>query len=90
MDASNGHPVLRPGRLNSYIAYSVACGIAWAVVWALVLAFDPKHTVDHVVWVFLGWLVGWTGATIARLVYPPPKKHPSAGPTSFFQGFRET
>jgi hypothetical protein len=90
MQSSNGHPFLRPGRLNTFTAYSIGCGIAWAVVWALVLAFDSKHTVAHVVWVFLGWLIGWMSATIARLVYPPPKKRPSAGPTSFFQGFRET
>lgn len=90
MRHSNSHPFLRPGRLNSYAAYSVGCGIAWAVVWALVLWLDPKRTVDHVVWVFLGWLIGWTSATIARLVYPPPKKRPSSGPASFFQGFRET
>jgi hypothetical protein len=87
---SNSHPVLRPRPLNSYAAYSIGCGIAWAIVWALVLALDPKHTIDKVVWVFLGWLIGWTSATIARLVYPPPKRRRSAGPTSFFQGFRET
>jgi hypothetical protein len=90
MRGSNSHPFLRPCRLNSYTSYSIGCGIAWAIVWALVLALDPKHTADKVVWVFLGWLIGWASATIARLVYPPPKKCRSAGPTSFFQGFRET
>ncbi len=90
MPHTEGHPFLRPRRLNSYAAYSVGCSIAWTVVWALVLAFDPKNTADHVLWVFLGWLIGWTSATIARLVYPPPKKRSSAGPKSFFQGFRET
>jgi hypothetical protein len=90
MTGSNSHPFLRPRRLNSYAAYSIGCAIAWGVVWALVLSLDRKPTVDKVLWVFLGWLIGWTSATIARLVYPPPKKRPSAGPRSFFQGFRET
>jgi hypothetical protein len=90
MKTSRPHPFGRPRRLNSYAAYGVGCGIAWALVWALVLALDPKSTVDKVVWVFLGWLIGWTSATIARLVYPPPRKRLSAGPGSFFQGFRET
>jgi hypothetical protein len=49
-----------------------------AIVWALVLALDPNHTVDKVVWVFLGCLIGWASATIARLAYPPPKCHARA------------
>jgi hypothetical protein len=76
--------------MNTYAAYSIGCGIAWALLWTLVLALDPKHTVDRVLWVFLGWLIGWTSATIARLVYPPPRKRRSAGPSSFFRGFGET
>jgi hypothetical protein len=90
MRASNGHPFLRPRGLNSYSAYSIGCGIAWTGVWAIALAIDPKHTVDVLGWVFLGWMIGWTSATIARVVYPPPKKRSSTGPTSFFQGFRQT
>jgi hypothetical protein len=25
--------------------------------------------------VFAGWVIGWLSATIARAVYPPPKRH---------------
>jgi acid phosphatase family membrane protein YuiD len=25
--------------------------------------------------VFSGWVIGWLSATIARAVYPPPKRH---------------
>jgi hypothetical protein len=25
--------------------------------------------------VFAGWVIGWTSATIARAVYPPPKSN---------------
>ena len=87
MNASREHPFLRPGRLNSYTAYSVGCAIAWAIIWAVVAAVDPTKTVAHLGWVFGGWVVGWASATIARVVYPPPKKRGSAGPSSFFQGF---
>ena len=88
METSNGHPLLRPGRLNSYTAYSIGWVIAWAVVWAVAVAIDPKQTVGWLGWVFGGWTVGWVSATIARIVYPPPKRRASAGPASFFQGFR--
>jgi hypothetical protein len=89
MQPSDGHPFLRPGRLNSYTAYAIGSAVAWAVVWAIAAAIDPSRTVDHLVWVFTGWVIGWTSATIARAVYPPPKKRSSATATSFFQGFRE-
>jgi hypothetical protein len=89
MRAPNRHRFLRPRRLNSYTAYSIGCAIAWAVVWAIASAIDPKKTRDNLLLVFAGWVIGWTSATIARVVYPAPKKRQSAGPRSFFQGFRE-
>lgn len=74
------------GRLNSYLGYSVGCAVAWGLVWVIVEIVDPRKTVDHLTWVFLGWLIGWTSATIARVVYPPPQRRPRVGPRSFFQG----
>jgi hypothetical protein len=35
-----------------------------------------KTSTEHsVLYVILGWALGWTSATIARYVYPPPKKY---------------
>ncbi len=90
MEASHVHPFLRPGRLNTYAAYSSGCAIAWAVVWAIAAAIDPKQPLDDLLLVFAGWVIGWTSATIARVVDPPPRKRDSAGPRSFFQGFGTT
>jgi hypothetical protein len=90
MAASDVHPFARPGGLNSYTAYGIGCGIAWAAVLAIAARVAGKHTFDRILLVFFGWVIGWTSATIARLVYPPPKKRPSTGPTAFFQGFRDT
>jgi hypothetical protein len=89
MRASEGHPLGGPGRLNTYAAYSIGCAVAWAVVWAI-FAITTKADRDQLLVFFIGWLVGWGSATLARVVYAPPKKRESAGPTSFFQGFRET
>jgi hypothetical protein len=82
MEASNRHPFLRPGRLNTYTAYSIGCIIAWAVVWARVLLTKRRETLGTIRIFFIGWVSGWTSATIARVVYPPPKKWRPAGPTS--------
>jgi hypothetical protein len=90
MQASNGHPFVRPGWLNTYIGYRICCGIAWVALLAIAAAVARKHTLDGILLAFFGWVIGWTPATIARLVYPPPKKRTSTGPTSFFQGFRDT
>lgn len=46
-------------------------------MWAAILigvsigASDATRKVFYVL--FLGWMIGWTSATIARVVYPPPK-----------------
>jgi hypothetical protein len=59
-------------KLNSYAAYSVGCVIAWAILWIVVGTQSSEATRERLLYVFLGWLLGWTSATIARSVYPPP------------------
>ena len=66
-------PAMR-SRLNTYTAYSIGCAIVWAVILALVATAGTKHTAHKVLLVFAGWVLGWTSATIARYVYPPPKR----------------
>ncbi len=58
---------------NTYAAYSVGCAAVWAVLLAVVAATAKAHTLHTILLVFGGWLIGWTSATIARYVYPPPK-----------------
>jgi hypothetical protein len=58
---------------NTYTGYSIGCAVVWALVLigvAVVAGGDKLHTV---ILVFLGWVIGWLSATIARSVYPPPK-----------------
>jgi len=64
---------------RSYTTYSVALGIVWAVLLLLVPA-GKRHTI---LLVFGGFVIGWLSATIARYVYPPPKKYrPDTGTAS--------
>jgi hypothetical protein len=67
-------------RLNTYRAYTVGCAIAWAILWIVVGTQSSEATQEHVLFAFLGWLLGWTSATIARVVYPPPAKRKSNDP----------
>ena len=62
-------------RLNTYTAYSIASAIVWVVLIAIGVATGKTSTQHTVVYVILGWVIGWTSATIARYVYPPPKKY---------------
>jgi hypothetical protein len=55
-------------RLHTYTAYSIGCAIAWAAVLAV-----AHRKEGEVLPVFAGWVIGWTSATIARYVYPPPR-----------------
>jgi hypothetical protein len=68
-------------RLNSYTAYSIGCAAVWAVILAVVSAGAGNDTRHTFLLVFLGWVVGWLSATIARAVYPPPKLRPPVNTT---------
>jgi uncharacterized membrane protein YfcA len=60
-------------RLNTYAAYSIGCAVAWGVILAVAATAGKEDTLHTLLLVFCGWVVGWTSATIARYVYPPPK-----------------
>lgn len=62
-------------RAASYTSYSIACAIVWAVILAVVSSATDDATRHKLVMVFGGWVIGWLSATIARAVYPPPKRH---------------
>lgn len=59
---------------RTYTAYSIACAIVWAGVLAVVWANTSQTTRHTYTLVCSGWFIGWLSATIARVVYPPPRK----------------
>ena len=63
-------------RQGSYTSYSIACAVVWALVLVILAAAGEKEKLRKILPVFGGWWVGWTSATIARYVYPPPKSSP--------------
>ena len=65
--------------MRSFTAYSVACGIVWAVLLAGRMIVGHGHPDQIVIYVFFGWVIGWLSATIARFVYPPPRRWRTGG-----------
>jgi hypothetical protein len=61
-------------RYRTYTAYSIGVGV-WAVLLVLASIFDPAGRRNDIFLVFAGFAIGWLSATIARFVYPPPKKY---------------
>jgi hypothetical protein len=59
--------------LNTYAGYSIGVAVVWAVILAVVELGASSHKKHIFLLVFLGWAIGWVSATIARVVYPPPK-----------------
>jgi hypothetical protein len=62
-------------RTRSYTTYSIAVGIVWAVLLVLASLLASASKWHNILLVFLGFAIGWLSATIARYVYPPPKKY---------------
>jgi hypothetical protein len=59
---------------RNYWAYSIGCFVVWAVILASVAAQASHDTRHNVLLVFGGWTIAWVSTTIARFVYPPPKR----------------
>ena len=61
-------------KRNTYTAYSIACAMVWGVILAITWAAADESHRHTITIVFAGWVIGWLSATIARFVYPPPKR----------------
>jgi len=66
-------------RLRTYWAYSIGCAVVWAVLLLVVAAKGTTANVHTYLLVFGGFAIGWTSATIARYVNPPPKVRAARG-----------
>jgi ABC-type Fe3+-siderophore transport system permease subunit len=60
-------------RFTNYWVYSIGFAIAWGIILAIVSASrrDQFHTF---LLVFAGASIAWVSGTIARYVYPPPRR----------------
>jgi hypothetical protein len=61
-------------RFRNYWIYSAGLAIAWAVVLLLTLVNGGTQRAQSILLVFSGFCIGWVSTTIARYVYPPPKR----------------
>ena len=58
-------------RRKTYMGYSTGCAVVWAVILSVVAVAYPNRLHTFLL-IGAGWWIGWTSATIARSVYPPP------------------
>jgi len=61
-------------RFRNYWIYSAGLAIAWAVVLILTLTIRGSVSAQTILLVFFGFSICWVSSTIARYVYPPPKR----------------
>jgi hypothetical protein len=58
---------------RSYWIYSAGVAVVWAVILGIAFAaHSDKLTV--LLTLFAGFAIAWVSGTIARFVYPPPKR----------------
>jgi uncharacterized membrane protein YccC len=60
-------------RFRNYWLYSVGIGAVLLIVLAIVASVE-SYDLHTFLLVFAGFAIGWVSGTIARYVYPPPKK----------------
>ena len=61
-------------RLKSYTAYSISCAVVSTVILVALAAAGAAAKLHVFLLLFAGWTIGWASATIARYLYPPPKR----------------
>ncbi|HVB52924.1 MAG TPA: hypothetical protein VNF24_01865 [Candidatus Acidoferrales bacterium] len=59
---------------RNYWAYSIGLAVVWAVLLGVMAAGTKKTSLHTFLLVFGGFAIAWASGTIARYVYPPPKK----------------
>jgi hypothetical protein len=77
-EAARKRPGSGVGRLmrkyHNYWVYSIGCLLVWALLLAVVASSGGRDKTHNVLLVFAGWGIAWVSTTIARFVYPPPKR----------------
>jgi hypothetical protein len=58
----------------NYWAYSIGVAVVWAAILGVMAVGKHKSKLDTFLLVFGGFAIAWASGTIARYVYPPPKK----------------
>lgn len=61
-------------RFRNYWIYSAGLGVVWAIVLMLVVTIRGPAGGQVFLLIFAGYCIGWVTTTIARFVYPPPKR----------------
>jgi len=61
-------------RFRNFWIYSTGLAIVWALVLLLALMIRSSKDMQPYLLVFGGYCIGWVSTTIARYVYPPPKR----------------
>jgi hypothetical protein len=61
-------------KYRNYWLYSAGCLVVWGIVLGVVASKGDHSRTDNVLLVFGGFAVAWISGTIARFIYPPPRR----------------
>lgn len=59
--------------MRNYWTYSIGLVVVWAVILGIAWSTRAAHA-EQLLWVFGGFVISWVSGTIARYVYPPPRR----------------
>ena len=61
-------------KYRNYWLYSAGCLVVWGVILAVTVSEGAHSKTHNVLLVFGGFWIAWVSGTIARFVYPPPRR----------------
>ena len=62
-------------RRRSYWTYSIGSFVVWGILLGVATARGgERRQKNNLLLVFGGWTICWVSQTIARVVYPPPRR----------------
>jgi uncharacterized membrane protein len=55
--------------MQSYNVYSIVCWIVWLLIFIVRHAFNFHDTNHVILYIFVGWVIGWLGGMIAHKLH---------------------
>jgi hypothetical protein len=61
-------------KYRNYWVYTLGSFLVWTILLTVVSTTRGGEARHNIFLVFCGWVIAWVSTSIARYIYPPPKR----------------